>query len=566
MSELNVITTFTGGLAAALVFGFLAQRLKIAPIVGYVLAGIVVGPFTPGFVADRHVAEQFAEIGVILLLFGVGLRFHLHELFAAWRIAVLGAILQSAASTLALAVLLRLLGQSWTSGLVLGMSISVASTVVMARVLGARGDLRSPIGHVAIAWTVVEDLITVAALLVLPMLLGTEDGASPARVFGKAALQVVALVAAVIVLGKWIIPRLLERVALVRSRELFTLAVLVVALGLAVGAAHVFGVSMALGAFLAGLAVGRSEFAGRAAGDALPMRDAFAVLFFVSVGMLCDPRAIVRSPLLIALVLAVVVAVKPLAAFVLVRLLRKPPAMALGIGAALAQIGEFTFILGGAGRRLGAIDDQAWNALVAAAILSIALNPTLYGLARGLSGRREVAPREPRGSSGGARLGAREEEPAEVDPRRCILVGYGHVGRSVHARLQDMDVAVTVVELDLQTARALRADGQDAVYGDALRRATLEEAKLATAGILVVSTEVDGAAELVRQARKLNPCLRVFARCVRVAEIDALRASGATVIASEEEVAAAMTDAIEQSLEPELPRVLPVHHPEQAPT
>jgi CPA2 family monovalent cation:H+ antiporter-2 len=550
MGELTVLTTFTGGLTAALVFGFVAQRLRIAPIVGYVLAGIFVGPFTPGFVADRHVADQFAEIGVILLLFGVGLRFHLQELFAAWRIAVLGALLQSAASTLALAALLRLVGWSWTSGLVLGMAISVASTVVMARVLGARGDLRSPIGHIAVAWTVVEDLITVVALLVLPMLLGAHEAGSGARLFGRAAVQVVALVAAVAVLGKWVIPRALERIALVRSRELFTLAVLVIALGLAVAAAHVFGVSMALGAFLAGLAVGRSEFAARAGSDALPMRDAFAVLFFVAMGMLCDPRTIVRSPLLIALVLIVVMAVKPVVAFVVARLFRKPRAVALGIGAALGQVGEFTFILGSAARALGAVDDRAWNALVATAIVSIALNPALYGLARRLGNRAGT-------------LRKREGELAKVDPRRCVLVGYGPVGRRVHARLKHLDVPVVVIELNLQVVRELKAQEQEAIYGDALRGATLDDANVATAGMLVISTELEDAAELVREARRSNPTLRAFVRCSHVADIEPLRAAGAVVVAAEREVAFALTDAVERNLAPESPGLFPPH-PEDA--
>ncbi len=552
MSELTVITTFTAGLAAALVFGFIAQRLKIAPIVGYVLAGVFIGPFTPGFVADRHVADQFAEIGVILLMFGVGLRFHLHELLATWRVAVFGALLQSAASTFVLAFIVHMLGASWTSGLVLGMSISVASTVVMARVLGARGDLHGPIGHVAVAWTVVEDLITVAALLVLPMLLGVDSGRSTAQVFGVAALQVAALVVAVIVLGKWVIPRVLERIAQLRSRELFTLGTLVIALGLAVGAAHLFNVSMALGAFLAGLAVGRSEFAARAAGDALPTRDAFSVLFFVSVGMLCDPRTIVDSPLLILLLLAVIVLVKPTAAFLVARIFQKPTATAVGIGAALAQVGEFTFILGTAGRALGAIDDRAWNALVAAAILSIALNPSIYSLARRVSG-------------GASKLrGLATEE--RVDPKRCVLVGYGPVGRRVHERLQDFSVSVTVIELNLNTVRQLRANGHDAVYGDALRRTTLEEARLATAATLVISTEIEDAAELVRQARRLNGALRAFVRCSHVSEVEPLHAVGAVAIAAEREVAIALADAVEHEFSRDVPRSIsdvptPAPHP-----
>ena len=299
MDDLSVLITFAGGLAGALVFGFLAHRLKLSPIVGYLLAGIAVGPFTPGFVADRAVAEQFAEIGVILLLFGIGLRFHLRELVAVWRVAVPGALIQSTLSTVVLALLLRLLGWSWISGIILGMAISVASTVVMALVLAERHDLHAPIGYIAIGWTVVEDLLTVAMLLLLPIIFAPDGGASQSvgAALGLAALKVAGLVAVVVVLGRWVIPWALERIEKTRSRELFTLAVLVLAVGIAVGSARIFGVSMELGAFLAGLAVGRSEFAARAAGDAVPMRDAFAVLFFVSVGMLFDPRSLVQTPL-----------------------------------------------------------------------------------------------------------------------------------------------------------------------------------------------------------------------------------------------------------------------------
>src|SRR5215475_12788505 len=301
MHDLTVILTFTSGLAAALVLGFLAHKLRISAIAGYLLGGILVGPFTPGFVANRAIAEQFAEIGVILLLFGIGLRFHLSEMIAMWRIVVPGALIQSAMSTGALAIILRLMGWSWTAGTILGMAISVASTVVMALVLTERHDLHSQIGYIAIGWTVVEDLLTVAMLLLLPIIFAPDGGVtqSAGAALGIAGLKVGALVLAVVLLGRWVIPGALERIEKTRSRELFTLAVLVLALGIAVGAAELFGVSMALGAFLAGLAVGQSEFGARAALDAVPMRDAFAVLFFVSVGMLFDPRSLLQAPLAI---------------------------------------------------------------------------------------------------------------------------------------------------------------------------------------------------------------------------------------------------------------------------
>ncbi len=535
MNELSVLLTFAGGLAGALVFGYLAHRLKLSPIAGYLLAGIAVGPFTPGFVADRAVAEQFAEIGVILLLFGIGLRFHLRELIAVWRVAVPGALIQSTLSTTVLASLLRLLGWDWISGVILGMAISVASTVVMALVLAERRDLHAPIGYIAIGWTVVEDLLTVAMLLLLPIVFAPADGAtkSPAVALGLAALKVAGLVAVVVGLGRWVIPWTLERIEKTRSRELFTLAVLVLAVGIAVGSAKIFGVSMALGAFLAGLAVGRSEFAARAAGDAVPMRDAFAVLFFVSVGMLFDPRSLVQSPLVIGIVLAVVVIGKPFAALLTVRALGVPLATAIPVGAAFSQVGEFSFILGTVARELDLINDRGWNALVAASIVSIALNPSIYRWARRLS---STPARLTRGDTG--------ERPA-IDPRRCILIGYGPVGRIVHRLLTDRGATITVIDLNLDTVRRLRARGLPAVYGDVLRPGTLDEAGIATAGSLILSADIEDAAEIIRQARLLNPDLRVLARCAHLRDAPALRRAGAVVVAAgEAEVGVALAEAV----------------------
>ncbi len=534
MHDLGILLTFSGGLTAALVLGFLAHRLKVSPIVGYLLAGVIVGPFTPGYVANRAVAEQFAEIGVILLLFGIGLRFHLRELLAVWRLAIPGALVQSAMSTFVLAALLRLFDWSWISGIILGMAISVASTVVMALVLGERHDLHATIGHIAIGWTVVEDLLTVAMLLLLPILFGQAGGEqSAAAALGIAGLKVVGLVAVVVVLGKWAIPWSLERIEKTHLRELFTLAVLVLAVGIAVGSALVFGVSMALGAFLAGLAVGRSEFAARAAGDAVPMRDAFAVLFFVSVGMLFDPRSLIQVPHLIAVVLAVVVIGKPLAALVTVRLLGVPMSTALPVGAAFSQVGEFSFILGTVARQLGLLSDEGWNALVAASIISIALNPAIYRFARGLATPTPRLAQPPAGA-----------RPA-VDPNQCILVGHGPVGRIVHGLLADRGASVTVIDLNLDTVRALKADGVKAMYGDVLRAGTLEEAGIATAGSLILTADVAEAAEIIRQARMLNPGLRVLVRCTHLRDAPALKRAGASVVAAgEAEVGVALVEAM----------------------
>jgi len=536
MNELNILITFTGGLAIALVFGYLAQRLKLSPIIGYLLAGVVAGPFTPGFVANRPIAEQFAEIGVILLLFGIGLRFNLRELVAVWKLAIPGALIQSTMSTAVLAVILHLMGWTWISGIILGMAISVASTVVMALVLAEWHDLHAKIGHIAIGWTVVEDILTVAMLLLLPIIFapGTGVEQSITSVFGLAAFKVVALVVAVVVLGIWIIPWALERIAKTRSRELFTLAVLVLAMGIAVGSAKIFGVSMALGAFLAGLAVGRSEFAARAANDALPMRDAFAVLFFVSIGMLFDPRSVVEVPLVIGVVLFVVIIIKPLTAMLTVRVLGQPLATAIPVGAAFSQVGEFSFILGTVALELGLINPAGWNALVAASIISIALNPYVYRLARRLS---SVKIAQPAPMLSGSR-------PA-LNPNHCILIGYGPVGKVVHRLLAERGVDITVIDLNLDTVRMLHDMGIHALYGDVLRTGTLEEAGIATAGSLIISTDIENAAEVIRQARHLNPDLHVIARCAHLRDARALRNAGANVVAAgEAEVGVALAEVV----------------------
>jgi len=328
------------------------------------------------------------------------------------------------------------------------------------------------------------------------------------------------------------VPRLLEQIERTRSRELFTLAVLVLAVGIAVGSAGIFGVSMELGAFLAGLAVGRTDFAARAASDAVPMRDAFAVLFFVSVGMLFDPRSLLEAPVPTAMVLAVVLVAKPLSALLAVRMLGTPMQTAVPVAAAFSQVGEFSFILGTVARNLRLIDDTGWNALVAASILSIALNPSIYRWARRRVTAVPATPRAPR-------------ESVAVDPARAILVGYGPIGRIVHRLLADRGTDVTVIDLNLDTVRGLREGGTKAVYGDVLRPDTLEEAGVASAGTLILSADVEDAAEIVRQARALNGGLRILVRCNHLREASVLRRAGATVVAAgEAEVGVALAEAV----------------------
>ena len=379
MHSLDLILTLTGGLAGALVLGYVTHRLGLSPIVGYLLAGVVVGPHTPGFVANQLLAEELAEVGVVLLMFGVGLQFHVEELLAVRRIAIPGAVAQSAVATVLGALLASAFGWGTSGAIVFGIALSVASTVVLIRVLSDHHALQTPAGHVAVGWLVVEDLFTVIALVVLPIVFGPNKTAGG---LGLALLlttgKVAALVAFTAIVGTRVIPRVLDHVARTNSRELFTLTILVLALGIAVGSALLFHVSMALGAFLAGLVVGRSSYAQRAAEEALPLRDAFAVLFFVSVGMLLRPSAVLEHPWLIAGTLGVILIGKPLAAFVITWMMRYPLATTLSVAVALAQIGEFSFMLSRVGRDLGLLTADATDVLVSASIVSIVLNPILF--------------------------------------------------------------------------------------------------------------------------------------------------------------------------------------------
>jgi CPA2 family monovalent cation:H+ antiporter-2 len=546
--NLDLILTLAGGLSAALVLGYITQRLGLSPIVGYLLAGTMVGPYTPGFVADSGIAEQLAEVGVILLMFGVGLQFHVEELLAVRRVAVPGAIAQSAVATGLGALIARAFGWDWSAGIVFGMALSVASTVVLVRILADNRDLHTPTGHIAVGWLVVEDLFTVVALVLLPALFGNTSP-NLAVALGITALKVAALLVFTVVVGSRVIPRALGHVAATGSRELFTLTVLVLALGIAVGSSLVFGVSMALGAFLAGLVVGRSEYSLRAASEALPMRDAFAVLFFVSVGMLLDPRFLIEAPGLIAATLAVVLVGKPLIALALVRLLRYPFRVALAVSFALAQIGEFSFILSSMGRELGILTIEASNVLVAVSIISIVINPLLY---------RAVAPIE-RWASARPRLWKVLNPPlvdsgADVTPakprtdprRRAIVIGYGPTGRTVTRLLRENGIEPTIVELNIETVRQLRQEGVTAVYGDVTQRETLEGAGASGAGSLILtSAGMGSSAEVIRMARELNPGLRVLARAAYLRDLPALRKAGAdAVFTGEGEVALALTEAI----------------------
>lgn len=538
--NIDLILTLTGGLTAALALGFVTQKLKLSPIVGYLLAGVVVGKSTSGFVADEHIATQCAEIGVILLMFGVGLHFHLKDLLAVRKIAIPGALVQIAVATGLGAIVTHFFGWTWTNGLIFGMAISVASTVVLTRVLADNGALHSPSGHIAIGWLIVEDLFTILVLVLLPAIYGASNADSNLWLtLGIALFKLSALVAFALIAGQKIIPWFLGYVARTGSRDLFTLAVLVLALGIAVGSAKFFGASMALGAFLAGMIVGQSEFSARAASDALPMRDAFAVMFFVSVGMLFDPSGIPDGwPLMLA-TLGIVIIGKPLAAFAVVIAFRRPIRDALSISVALAQIGEFSFILAALGATLNVLPTEANNALVVASVASITLNPLLY---KGINPFCQWL--EAKGYVGRKSPPIAGELPSLDDSvHRVVVVGYGPIGRTLSQILRSNGIEAVIIDSNLTTVQKLLAENRPAVYGDASLREILHHAGIEKAEGLLITASGLPAETIVKAARELNPKIRIVTRATYLKESDELETAGANaVFSSEGEIALSMTE------------------------
>jgi CPA2 family monovalent cation:H+ antiporter-2 len=555
MHSYDLIFTLAGGLSAALVLGYFTQRLGLSPLVGYLLAGVLVGPHTPGFVADASLAEQLAEIGVILLMFGVGLQFHVEELLAVRRVAIPGAIAQSAVATGLGMALAHAMGWTMGAGFIFGLALAVASTVVLVRVLADFNDLHTQAGHIAVGWLVVEDVFTVIALVLIPAVLGsTSSESSLWSALGITFLKVAALLAFTIVVGTRVIPGILDHIAGTRSRELFTLSVLAIALGIAAGSAVIFSVSMALGAFLAGMVVGRSDYSLRAASEALPMRDAFAVLFFVSVGMLLDPVQLISDPLLTLGALGIVLIGKPAVALVIVRALRYPFKTALTVAIALGQIGEFSFILSTIGRDLGILSPAATNALVATSIVSIIINPLLYRSIDPICAWLATHPRLWAALNPSPELASDEQRPPQPhhpDPSRtAVVIGYGPTGRTVVRLLRDNEIRATVIELNMDTVRTLRETGVDAVYGDATHQDTLTAAGIEKSGALILgSAGMANSAEVIRMARSLNPKIKVLARTTYLREVAELRSVGATAVYSGEgEIALAFIEDILGSL------------------
>lgn len=546
-----LLSTLAIGLVLAFAFGTLATRLRLPPIAGYLLAGVAAGPFTPGFVADPELSKELSEIGVILLMFGVGLHFSIKDLLAVRRIAIPGAIVQIAVATLMGMGVSHFLGWSLGSGLIFGLSLSVASTVVLLRALEERQMVESRRGRIAVGWLIVEDLLMVMALVILPALAGPLGGEAEAQgnnslilELSLTALKVGAFIALMLVVGRRAIPWLLARVVRTGSRELFTLATLAIAMGIAYGSAALFSVSFALGAFFAGVVLNESELSHDAAENSLPLREAFAVLFFFSVGSLFDPEILLEQPWAILATVAVIVFGKSIAAALIVLAYRRPLSVALTIAASLAQIGEFSFILASLGLSLKLLDQGAHDLILAAAIISIILNPLLFhgiDLLQPWMERRE-----------GRRLvnvkGKHAPELDDDEPDtgaqqgHLVLVGYGRVGRYICERLDDMGLPLLIIADEPEHVTTLRQKGLKAILGNATQEKVLARAKLPEARALLLAIP-NGfeAAEIARRARELAPGLHILARAHHDDEIRHLENHGVDeVIMGEREIAHGM--------------------------
>ena len=563
-----LLEILAAGFTLALALGYLAKRLGLSSIVGYLVAGFLVGPQTPGFVADLTLAMELSEAGVILLMFGVGLHFRIEDLLAVKGISLPGAVFQSTIATLCGFAVAELCGLSVAAGLLMGMGIAVASTVVLLRVLEDNHMVDTVHGHVAVGWLVVEDILTVLILVLLPslaVLLHVGDGAGQASGFlpmakavGMAFVRLGLLWGIVLVVGGRVVPFVLNHIVRTRSQELFTLTVLVAAFATAVSAAVFFDASMALGAFLGGMVVGKTRVSHQAGADLLPFKDAFAVLFFLSVGMLLDPAFLVSEPLLIALAVLIVLVVKPLTAMFIVSVLGYSARTGLVVGISLAQVGEFSFILAQQAHSLHIIGMDVYNVLVVCAIISITLNPGLFKCIPAIEGFLKRHPRV--WNALNARANARAADAARARlthepgplPESCqaIVVGYGPTGKCVTEALQEQDIFCTVIDMNVDTVNHLNEAGSRAIYGDSTKAEILKAAGIESARYLIVTVPVlEDTAATAATARDLKPDIRILARARFLNDRRILTSAGVTAVVFEEEnVAKALTHTVEEDI------------------
>lgn len=561
--NISLISTIAAGFGLALIFGFIAERIRLPALVGYLLAGILLGPYTPGFVADVGIASQLSEIGVMLLMFGVGLHFSLDDLLSVKRIALPGAVVQMTLATLLGMGVASWWGWTLGEGLIFGLALSCASTVVLLKALESRGILDTMNGRIAVGWLVVEDLATVLVLVLMPPLAGMLGGTVPAgesadplwQTIGITLIQVSAFIAFMLIAGRRLIPWMLWHIARTGSRELFTLAVIVAAIGIAYGAAVLFSVSFALGAFFAGMVMRESEFSHRAAEESLPLRDAFAVLFFVAVGMLFNPSILIEQPLRVVAVVGIIIIGKSIAAMVLALAFRYPLNTALTVAASLAQIGEFSFILAGLGLSLGILPSEGLNLILAGALVSIALNPLVF------AGIQPISNWLLRRSAMARRLNTRMDPYAELPMSterkylegQVVIVGYGRVGRLIAEALDARGIPYIVAEQNREQVEGLRKQGIAAVSGDASDPAVLVQAHITNAAMLVVATsDTINVRQMAYIARTLNPSIEIVLRTHSEEESRLLRNDDiGKVFYGEEELAKGMTNHVLERFKPQ---------------
>jgi CPA2 family monovalent cation:H+ antiporter-2 len=548
-----IVSTIAIGLVLAFSFGVVAHRLKLPPLIGYLVAGIAIGPFTPGYVADQNIANQLAEIGVILLMFGVGLHFSLKDLLSVRAIAIPGALAQGFVATPLGMAVGWWLGWPLGAGIIFGIALSVASTVVLLRVLQERRLLETERGRITVGWLIVQDIAMVLVLVLLPGLAALFRGVETAPEAVEIARLVTILlgkfaifVAVMLIVGKKLIPAILHYVAHTGSRELFRLAVLSIALGVAYAAAELFGISLALGAFFAGMMLSESQLSQQAATESLPLRDAFAVLFFVSVGMLFGPAIVVDAPLALFATVSIILVGKSLVAYAVVRLFGHSRTAALMICASLAQIGEFSFILANRSLELGLLPAEGRDLILGGAIITILLNPLLFAVLDLYVARRERA-------LAAAAADLKEEEVPMRQPIRptslkdhVVLVGHGRVGSFISPALNERKVPLFVIEDDEDGVAALQERGIEAIAGNAADPAVIQAANLPEARFLLVAIpDAFEGGQVVQQARAVNPKLPIIARAHSEEEIDYLKRHGATlVVMGEHEIAKAMLEEV----------------------
>lgn len=539
-SSLKIVFILTIGFSLAGIFGYLAQRIKLSPIPGYLLAGYIIGPYSPGFVADLRLAEQLAEMGVILMLFGVGLHFKWEDLLDVKNIAVPGAILQTAVSAILGTVITYSIGWHLQAGIIIGLAIGVASTVVLVRMLTENNLLNTIQGHIAVGWLIVEDILTVAVLIMIPALSASMVGQGPtwslmAEMLGVALLKFSILIFLMFTFGQKIVSSILYNIARTRSQELFTVAILALILVIAAGSTLLFGTSIALGAFISGMVIGRTEVRQQAAANSLPMKDMFVVIFFLSVGMLFNPYVIISDLSLFFGVLFIVLIAKPLVAYIIVIVMRYPVKIALTVAMALAQIGEFSFILAEESMRLNILPDEGYDIIVACALISISINPLMFKTIDFLSVFFKRDSSDP----------INKEKEIEKNPLNVLIIGCGPIGQSIARSVEENGFYPIIVDANIDTVAHLIEKRKQAVYGDASHASILKLALVESAWLLIITViDLDAAKMIIEEAKRLNPKIKIITRSKYLGGQEELEQLGAEVICSETEEIKAFQQAI----------------------